>query len=477
MLKLKVISLIILVSFVFSCNTDQNNSKAGENNKIKHNRVWRKIKENGKLVAVTQYTSTDYFIYKGQPMGFQYELIKRFSESLDLDLEVVLSNNLEESFILLQDGEYDLMAINLTVTKDRSKMIDFSHPIGQTRQILVQRKPENWKTMRFKEYDSHMIRSRLDLAKKKVYVKNNTSFVDRLKALSDEIGDTIYIQEMENYSVEEIIAMVASGDIDYTVCDENVAKVNATYYENIDIKTNISFSQNLSWAVQKGEDSLMFYLNAFIDKEMKHKWYSNLYNKYYRNIKSVHYFRSEYLSLNSNKISPYDEIIKNQTQILGWDWRLLASLIYQESRFNPNVESWAGAYGLMQMMPSTAERFGLSKKSSVDENIRGGTEFLSWLNKQFEFSVPDSIERVKFILASYNTGYGHVQDAMRLASKNGKDSSIWEDHVEYYLLHKSNPKYFLDPVVKFGYCRGSEPVKYVSNILQRFEEYKKVIHE
>jgi len=128
-------------------------------------------------------------------------------------------------------------------------------------------------------------------------------------------------------------------------------------------------------------------------------------------------------------------------------------------------------------MPATAERFGVSDLSSSTENIRGGTKFISWLDRQLSSSVPDSLERVKFILASYNVGLGHVLDAIRLAKKNGKDSTIWDDNVGYYLLHKSNPKYYRDPVVRYGYCRGSEPFKYVSEVMGRYEEYRKVILE
>jgi membrane-bound lytic murein transglycosylase F len=465
-----------LLLFIISCSYFQEEKKT-EQGPINNSSVWQKIQERGKLVAVTEYNSTDYFVYKGQPMGFQYELLQKLSDFLGVKLEVVLSNDLDDSFVMLQDGEYDLMAINLTVTKDRARNIDFTLPISQTRQILIQRKPQGWENMRFKEYDSRMIRSRLDLAGKEVYVKSNTVFSDRLKALSDEIGDTIYITEIDNYAVEEIIELVASGDIDYTVCDENVAKVNATYHPNIDIKTNVSFYQNVAWGVQKGSDSLLYYLNMFINNKLNKKWYANLYNKYYKNSKSVQYYRSDYISLNGDKISSYDDHIKKFSEEIGWDWRMVASVIYQESRFNPEVRSWAGAFGLMQLMPATAERFGITSQSSPVENIRGGTKFLAWLDKQLKPQVSDSLERIKFVLASYNVGLGHVLDAMRLAEKHEKDPHVWEDNVDYYLLHKSNPKYYRDPVVRYGYCRGSEPYKYVSEVFDRYQEYLKVIHE
>ncbi len=477
MTKFRNISFYLIFLFLISaCSYFQDSNKEDKSLK-KDLSVWQKIQERGKLIAVTEYNSTDYFVYKGQPMGFQYEMLQKLSDFLGVELEVVLSNDLDDCFVMLQDGEYDLMAINLTVTKDRIRDIDFTLPISQTRQILVQRKPQGWQHMRFKEYDSKMIRSTLELSGKEVYVKSNTVFADRLKTLSDEIGDTIYIMEMDNYAVEEIIELVASGDIDYTVCDENVAKVNATYHPNIDIKTNISFYQNVAWGVRKGADSLRYYLNMFINNNMGKSWHANLYNKYYKNPKSAQYYRSDYISLNGDKISLYDNHIKKFSKDIGWDWRMVASVIYQESRFNPEVRSWAGAFGLMQLMPATAEQFGITSQSGPIENIKGGTKFLAWIDKQLKPHVADSLERVKFVLASYNVGLGHVLDAMRLAEKNKKNPQIWKDNVDYYLLHKSNPKYYRDPVVKYGYCRGSEPYKYVSEVIDRYQEYLKVIHE
>ena len=182
--------------------------------------------------------------------------------------------------------------------------------------------------------------------------------------------------------------------------------------------------------------------------------------------------------MNSGKVSRYDEYIKKYSEEIGWDWRLLASLIYQESRFSPEVKSWAGAYGLMQLMPITAKRFGVNAKSTPEKQIEAGVEFIKWLDKRFEKQgIKDRNERTKFVLASYNVGLGHILDAQRLAKKNGKNPNVWENNVDEYVLKKSNPKFYKDPVVKYGYCRGSETYTYVYEILDRYEHYKNIIPE
>jgi len=186
---------------------------------------------------------------------------------------------------------------------------------------------------------------------------------------------------------------------------------------------------------------------------------------------------SDYFSLSSGKISAYDQAIKKYSDQIGWDWRLMASMIYQESRFDPNAESWAGAFGLMQLMPNTARRFGIERNSPPDQHIRAGAEFIQWLNDRFKDKIPDEQERIKFILASYNIGYGHIVDAMNLAEKYGKDPKVWDKNVDEFLMMKSNPKYYMDPVVKYGYCRGIETYHFVSEVLERYTDYKNIISD
>lgn len=457
----------MLLSALFSC-------KQEVPEKEPDNRL-QKIRQAGKLVAITDYNSTNYFIYRGKPMGFQYDLLKRFAGHLDVQLEIKVNKELEKSFQLMEEGESDLLAFNLAITEARKKRIDFTIPYTQTRQVLVQRKPEGWKSMTEREIERHLLRNQLELNDKVVYVRSNSSYATRLRNLSEEIGGGIRIIEKENYSEEQLIALVARGEIDYTVCDENVAKVNSTYYPNLDVQTAISFPQNLAWGVPEKADSLLVVVNNWLRDFKNTLDYNLIYNKYFRNRKSALIRKSDYYSISSGKISPYDEIIKQHSEDIDWDWRLLASLIFQESRFNPTAESWAGAYGLMQLMPSVVKRFDVTDKTSPSQNIRGGVDFLQWLDEQIrKRGIKDEKERIKFILASYNVGLGHVLDARRLTEKYDGSPDKWEN-VKEYILKKSNPEYYKDEVVYYGYCRGIETYNYVEEILDRYEHYKNLI--
>ncbi len=435
----------------------------------------KEIQDRGKLIVVTDYNSTNYFIYKGTPMGYQLELLNEFCNNLGIKLEVVVSNDVERNIKDLKKGEVDLIAQNLAVTRERGKKIKFTEPHTFSRQVLVQRiEDKNNSKPQASDFNS-LIRNQLDLAGKTIYVQKGSSYVTRLNNLSDEIGDTINVVEIPDYEAEQLIGLVAEGEILYTICDEIQARVNKNYYDNIDIETPISFPQKMAWGVRKSSHDLLQVVNNWLIRFRKSAKYNIIYKKYFLNRRSTHIVDAGYNSLKGGSVSKFDDIIKKESENIDWDWKLVAALIYQESRFLPEIKSWAGAQGLMQLMPETAKTFGVHNITSPQENIRGGIKFLKWLDKRMALRVDDPEERLKFVLASYNVGIGHVLDAMKLAEKNGKNPKVWDGNVDFYLLNKSNPKFFNDPVVEFGYCRGEEPYLYVNEILERYEHYKNLM--
>ena len=199
--------------------------------------------------------------------------------------------------------------------------------------------------------------------------------------------------------------------------------------------------------------------------------YYVLYNKYFKNKKRFRrQIASEFYSRRTGKISRFDSVIRKYADTLGWDWRLLASQVYQESRFNPRARSWAGAQGLLQIMPSTGKDLGLRRPYSPEANLEAGTRYLQQTWEKWD-EIPDSVQRVKFTLASYNCGYGHLLDAQRLAEKYDKDPEVYDNHVEELLYKMGRRKYYKDPVVRYGFVRGEEPYQYVQDIFMRYQHY------
>jgi membrane-bound lytic murein transglycosylase F len=434
------------------------------------------IRERGKLIAITSYSPTSYFIYRGEPMGYEYELLERLAADLDLELEIKIAYNLDNFIEMLNSGEGDIVAHGLSITKPRKKYVDFTDHHSVTRQVLVQRKPDGWRKMKLHQIDEQLIRDPLQLIGQKVHVRKNTSYYRRLVNLSQEMGGDIDIQPLEGaLETNEIIKKVVNGEIPYTVADEHIANINQTYYRDLDVKTALSFPQRLAWMVRKTSPELKKAVNDWLAREKEEPEFYTIYNKYYKNQKR---FRSrvssEYFSLTGGKISQYDEALQQAASSINWDWKLLASQVYQESRFDPKIESWAGAVGLMQVMPATAAELGDYDLYEPEESIEAGVRYLEKISEIYT-DVPDSVERIKFVLATYNAGPGHIADARRLAEKYGKDPNIWTDHVDAYILLKANKEYYSDPVVQHGYCRGEEPFNYVVEIFKRYGIYRDLL--
>jgi membrane-bound lytic murein transglycosylase F len=309
-----------------------------------------------------------------------------------------------------------------------------------------------------------------------ISVRDMTSYKERVNNLSEELGGTIHVNTISGeMTTDEIIEKVVEGDIKYTIADNNIASIMATYYPILDVKVPVSFSQRIAWATRHDSKNLLEATNNWL-KQIKRKIDFNvIYNKYFKNKKFFRRrIRSNFYSLNKQQISPYDDLIKKYSKVINWDWRLVASQVYQESKFDPRVSSWAKASGLMQLMPKTAESLGVTNRADPEQSIKGGTKYLNQMWKNFE-QVTDSIQRIKFALASYNCGLGHVLDAQNLAEEKGLNRYLWDDNVENIVLKLSKPDYYNHSVVKYGYVRGLEPYNYVKQIFERHQHYVQFI--
>lgn len=478
-MHLQRILIVFSFLFLFSCNKGSSNAEDNYNedyNPIVANSVdtdLKEIEKRGVLKALLVYSSTSYFLYRGQPMGFEYELLKKLAKDLDLELEITVSRDLDNHFDVLNSGEVDIIAQGMTITNQRKWEVDFTEYLYLTKQVLVQKKPDNYRRLGWKSLEKSLIKDPIELIGDTVSIRKNSSYYERIQSLSNELGGTIHIDTLDSsLSTGEIIDMVANGEVKYTIADENLARINASYRPILNIEVPISFTQRIAWVTRKKSKNLTKAINDWILKNRKTVDYQVTYNKYFNNKRS---FRrrnqSKYYSLNNEQISRYDDAIKKYANEISWDWRLIAAQVYQESKFNPNASSWAGATGLMQIMPSTAMDLELENIADPIESLRAGTTYLSQIYERFDH-IEDTLNRQKFALAAYNCGYGHILDAQRVAAKEGLDSIVWKDNVEKALLSLSYPTTYNKPYVRYGYVRGSEPVRYVNDIYERYTHYK-----
>ena len=424
----------------------------------------QQIKDSGELVVLTLYSSTSYFNYRGQDMGFQYELSEQFAKSLGVKLKVKVARNVKDLIRKLESGEGDLIAYTLPVTKEWKDSLLYCGEDVITHQVVVQRKNGRHKPLK----------DVTELIGKDIYV-NPGKYYERLVNLDKELGGgiRIHLVRSDSISAEDLITQVAQGKIPYTVADNDIARLNRTYYPNLDIDLKISFDQRSSWAVRKDCPQLARAASEWHKANLTSPDYKASTKRYFEISKATPH--TPILSLREGKISHYDALFKKYAKEIGWDWRLLASLAYTESNFDTTAVSWAGARGLMQLMPSTARAMGLpdGKEQNAEESIKAAVKYIGMTAQSFS-ELPKE-EQVNFVLASYNSGIGHVQDAMALAEKYGKDPHVWKDNVEKYIVLKANEEYFTDPVCKNGYFRGTETYNFVREITGRYEQYKKKI--
>ncbi|MEG2126435.1 MAG: transglycosylase SLT domain-containing protein [Bacteroides sp.] len=457
--KRSLLPLLCLLLCVFACRSRHG---AGEE-ESSHDLA--QIKDSGELVVLTLYSSTSYFIYRGQDMGFQYELSEQFAKSLGVKLRIEVAKNVPELIHKLRTGEGDIIAYNLPITKELKDSLIYCGDEVITHQVIVQQ--NNGKTPPLTDVTQ--------LIGKDVYVKPG-KYDERLKNLNEELGGGIHrhLVTGDSITLEDLMTQVSQGKIPYTIADNDLARLNKTYYPNLNINLSVSFDQRASWAVRKDCPNLAAAANQWYKENSVSAAFTASTKRYFEISKAIPH--SPILSLKEGKISHFDHLFKKYAKEIDWDWRLLASLAYTESNFDTTAVSWAGARGLMQLMPRTAHAMGVppGKEQNPEESIKAAVKYIAATDQSLR-RIANKQERIHFILASYNAGLGHINDAIALAGKYGKNKSVWKGNVENFILLKSNEEYFTDPVCKNGYFRGIETYSFVRDIASRYSIYQKKI--
>jgi membrane-bound lytic murein transglycosylase F len=400
-----------------------------------------------------------YFYYRDEMMGFDYEMAQNLADSLKVTLKIVEAESETELTEMLASHKIDIAAYNFQQTKALKQQFYFVLALDDSYQVLVQ--PLNIKTFT----------NTIDIKDITVTVAPGSAFEQRISQLNEETGNSFNVQQAaDSLTQEELIEQVATGKIGYTVADIKVARLYKSYYKKIDVRLQVGFYQRNGWLVRKESVNLRKAIEQWGATPENELLISNLNYKYLRN--SL-YFAQKKIKIPKGAISPYDHLFKKYAPEINWEWQLVAAVAFHESRFDSTSVSWAGAAGIMQLMPRTAANFGLNRKNIMnpEKNIEAGVQYIKSLNLTFS-KIENKQERIKFILASYNSGPAHILDARALAEKYGKNKNVWFGHVEEFLIKKSEPEFYNDEVVKYGRFRADETVNFVERTLRTFEKYK-----
>lgn len=429
------------------------------------------------LRVVTLSGATTYFTIQGEEMGYQYELLRLYCESVGLPFSLQVAPNLDSLHSMLARRDAHLSITPEAIMREGRSPWRFTGPIIERSMVLVQRAAQG-------RQDSSYLRNVTELLGKPLYVLRDSHYEQRMKHLGEQLGQALDIRyiESDTTNAEDLIAEVASDSIDYAVVDWELASMAHAYYRNIDYKLKVGFPQRLRWLTTEHYKGLAESLDAWAKEAPEQPRTKDIYKKYFAEYAMPiapelpeRKSSTEYRAMATGGVSPYDDLFRRMAGELSWSWHLLAAIAYQESRFRADIVGWSGARGLMGIMPSTGRIYGASKDELLDPStsVRVSIRCLRDTEAAFK-KIENPEERLRFTLAGYNAGVGHVQDAQRLAAKYGANPNVWEGEVERFILLKSERKYYSDPVCRHGYLRGKETYRYAQEVYERYKAYQKL---
>jgi len=431
-------------------------------------RDFAEIKRSGVLRMITSYSSSTYFLHRGIQAGFEYELIRQFAKDNDLALEVVIVGENENPYDMLNSGVGDIIAASYTITEERKEVVNFTRPYNMVDQLVV-----------LSDDIGLQPESITELSGVPISVRRNSSYYVKLKELQEE-GFNITINLVpDDMDTEALLFQVANGTYSATIADDNFYDASNKYMSGLVKGPIIAENDTIAWAIRKNAPDFESKLNRYLYKHFrfnqdgvpKRSTFLNvLRKKYFKGSTPVaDYFSPDVEMEKFGGISPYDSLLQTVANEFNLDWVMLTSVAAQESKFNPNSESWAGAVGIMQVLPRFSE-IPLDSLFIPEVNIREGARILS---EQMEhYSYMDSVSQWQFALATYNAGPGHVADARRLAIDFNDDPNEWES-VSKALLRLMQRKYYQR--ARYGFCRGIETVRYVNEITNRSNTYEAIL--
>ena len=412
--------------------------------------------ERGRLRMITRNNAATYFLHRGAQLGFEYQLVRRFADARGLRLEIVIPPNRSALEQWLLEGKGDIVSASLTVTDERAAHVAFTDPYLTVQEFVVVRSD-----------DAQAVREPVDLAGRTIWVRASSSYLAAAERLKEEVPGLKIGLVPEDMETEEVLARVEDGTWDVTISESHHLEIAGHGGRQLVAAFPIG-EAHLAWAVRPDNPELHAALNEFLQGEILGLFYNVILDRYFGDPEDVGRAHDEWRSDVSGRISPWDDLARKYAAQYELDWRLTVAQMYEESRFDPERVSWAGARGLMQVMPRTAVELQMGDPRDPENSIQGGTKYMRWLIDSFDERIPLE-ERIRFALASYNAGRGHVMDARRIVRRLDLDPDLWYGNVEQGVLLLQRPDYY-EPA-RYGYCQGAVAARYVREIERRYRTY------
>jgi membrane-bound lytic murein transglycosylase F len=413
-----------------------------------------------KLRVLTLHSVNSFFLYDGEEHGLEYELLQLYTKQHDLLIDIITVENYKQMYDSIASGNFDVAMGTLFINNAMDSIAPFSNPLYYSDVILATAAEKLSVSNSFSPV--HIIHQ----SPLHFWIKENDSIHGTIDSINHLDLDV---------SKESALERVAKAEFSGLLVDKHDLLIMHSYFPQLKELTLIQEQQPIGFVFNPHSESLKDHFNAWHAKKRHSIDYLYTIRKYDDHSAFIREkLKHEMPVIREGTISKYDSLIRRYATKESFDWKLIAAIIHQESRFRPHIVSPVGAYGLMQLMPSVAKTYKINFRSlaAPDLNIALGTKYFRWIYNHFDKPEFTEEDKIKFSLASYNAGIGHVHDARALARKYKMDPNVWTDNVEVMLLNKGSRKYYTDPVVKHGHCRGFETRVYVRNIMQYYEHYQ-----
>ena len=418
--------------------------------------ILNEIKFAGTLAVATRNSPTTYYEGPEGARGFEYDLVKRFADELGVKLEITVPDSLDRLISMVSNNEIHFAAAGLTVTDARKQIMRFSSPYQHVTQQLIYRSR------------SGLARPRkiTDLFSHEVEIVAGSSHAERLKDLKQKYPDLTWL-ENEELNSEELLDLVSENMLDYTVADSNEMAINRRFYPELRIAFNLTEKEPIAWAFPKSNDNTLFNAASnFIDNMKRNGEIERILERYYGHVMNFDYVGTRTYKNHINRRLPsYRELFERAGEKNELDWRLLAAMAYQESHWNPRAVSPTGVRGLMMLTQNTAKMMKIKNRLDPAQSIDGGSRYVKRMINKIPAQIQEP-DRTWMAMASYNVGYGHLEDARIITQIRGGDPNSWND-VKENLPLLSRKKWYKN--TKHGYARGWEPVRYVENIRSYYD--------
>ncbi len=420
--------------------------------KIKTPSLLDKIKANKTLNVVLLNAPSTYYIGPEGPQGFEYDLLNSYAQYLDVDLNITSANTIKEALELSNNSNIHITSASLSKTKEREKTFNFGPSYFEVQEQVI--------CHRGMLSSGKFPRNIEDLSGLRIVVGESTSYAQTIQDLQAE-GYDINASFTAEYSTEELLEQVSTNEIDCTIADSNIYALNLRYFTEMRVAFTVSGREQLAWTLSPDSKELEANMYSWLNSFNQSGALAQLKDHYYSYVMFFDYYNTKmfYKRIDS-RLPKYKKYFMEMATKYEVPWTLLAAMSYQESHWNPKAKSFTGVRGMMMLTRNTARLLGVKNRLDAKQSIHGGARHLNNLMKL----IPEGIHgenHLKFALASYNIGLGHILDARKLAVTMGYDENSWKDLKEVLPL-LSQKKYY--KTLKYGYARGSEPVRYVESI-------------